>query len=93
MKNFFQDLKQKEGFKSVCASILCILAGILVGFVVMMILSLFNDRIGLKNAFQGLGILLGGPFSSGTAKYIITNLGYKEHIRYQRVFQMEMMLI
>ena len=75
MKNFFQNLKQKEGFKSVCASILCILAGILVGFVVMVILSFFNDRIGIGNAFYGLTILLGGPFSSGTAKYIITNLG------------------
>ena len=75
MKDFFQNLKQKEGFKSVCASILCILAGILVGFVVMVILSFFNDRIGIGNAFYGLTILLGGPFSSGTAKYIITNLG------------------
>ena len=72
MKDFFQNLRQKEGFKSVCASILCILAGILVGFVVMLILSAFNAR---GRAFYGLRILLGGPFSSGYAMYIITNLG------------------
>ena len=72
MKNFFQNLRQKEGFKSVLASILCILAGILVGFVIMIILSIFNER---GRAFYGLRILLGGPFSSGYAMYIITNLG------------------
>ena len=75
MKTKFQSLREKKGFQSVCASVLCILAGILVGFVVMVLLSFFNDRISIGDAFSGLLILLGGPFSSGTAKYIITNLG------------------
>ena len=34
-----------------------------------------NERTSVGDAFYGLSILLGGPFSSGTAKYIITNLG------------------
>lgn len=54
---------------------LCILAGILVGFIVMVILSLTSNNLTLGDAFYGLKILLGGPFSSGSAKYIITNLG------------------
>ncbi len=68
-------LTEKQGFKSVRASILCILAGLLVGFVVMVILSFVNDWITIGDAFHGLAILLGGPFSSGTAQYIVTNLG------------------
>ena len=32
-------LTEKQGFKSVRASILCILAGLVVGFIVMVILS------------------------------------------------------
>ena len=71
----FRKLIGKSGFKSVISSILCIIAGIIVGFVVMIILSLFNDKINIGDAFYGLRIILGGPFSSGTAKYIITNLG------------------
>ena len=68
-------LTEKQGFKSVRASILCILAGLIVGFVVMVILSFFNDWITIGDAFYGLTILLGGPFSSGTAQYIRTNIG------------------
>ena len=75
MKNFFKTLGRKEGFRSVLASVLCILAGLLVGFVVMLILSLTSDRLNISDAFYGLTILLGGPFSSGSARYIITNLG------------------
>ena len=68
-------LTEKQGFKSVRASILCILAGLVVGFIVMVILSFFNDWITVGDAFYGLTILLGGPFSSGTAQYIRTNIG------------------
>ncbi|MBQ6550778.1 MAG: ABC transporter permease [Lachnospiraceae bacterium] len=75
MADFFRNLRNKEGFKSVISSILCILAGILVGFIVMVILALTNENLRVGDAFYGLSILLGGPFSSGTAMYIRTNLG------------------
>ena len=75
MKTFFKHLGQSAGFKSVLSSVLCILAGILVGFVVMLILALTSSRLTLGDAFYGLTILLGGPFSSGSAQYIVTNLG------------------
>ena len=71
MSKFFA----KEGVKSVLASILCIIAGLLIGLLVMIILSFFNNMISIGDAFHGLMILLGGPFSSGTAQYIVTNLG------------------
>ena len=68
-------VKLKPGLKSVIASVLCIIAGILVGFLVMILLAVVNERTSIGNAFVGLLILLGGPFSSGRAAYIITNLG------------------
>lgn len=71
MNNFFK----KEGVKSVISSILCILAGILLGFIIMVVLALVNDRTTIADAFKGLGILLAGPFSSGNAAYIVTNVG------------------
>lgn len=71
MNNFFK----KEGVKSVVSSILCILAGILLGFIIMVVLALINDRTTIADAFKGLGILLAGPFSSGNAAYIVTNVG------------------
>ncbi|MBR5339354.1 MAG: ABC transporter permease [Lachnospiraceae bacterium] len=74
-ENFFSKLRQKAGFKSVASSILCIVAGLLIGLVVMIILSFVNERTSIGDAFYGLSILLGGPFSSGSAAYIVTNLG------------------
>ena len=74
-ENFFSKLVKKAGFKSVLSSVLCIVAGLLIGLVVMIILSVINPMTSVGNAFQGLSIILGGPFSSGTAAYINTNLG------------------
>lgn len=71
MNNFFK----KEGVKSILSSVLCILAGILLGFLIMIGLSLFNERTTIESAFKGLGILLAGPFSSGNSAYIMTNVG------------------
>ncbi|MBQ6036307.1 MAG: ABC transporter permease [Lachnospiraceae bacterium] len=75
MKNFFSNLREKAGFKSVVSSVLCIIAGLVVGLLVMILLSIVNERTSISNAFYGLLILLGGPFSSGSGTYIITNLG------------------
>ncbi|MBQ7246739.1 MAG: ABC transporter permease [Lachnospiraceae bacterium] len=66
---------KKEGVKSVISSVLCILAGVLLGFIIMVLLALFNDRTSIGDAVKGLGILLAGPFSSGNAAYIVTNVG------------------
>lgn len=71
MKGFFR----KKGVQSVLSSVMCIVAGILVGFIVMVILSLFDSRLSPLNAINGLGIILGGPFSSGNMAYVVTNVG------------------
>ncbi len=70
-----KDILEKEGTKSVIASIVSILAGVLVGFIAMLVIAAISPDISIGNAFKGLGIILMGPFSSGSAKYIITNFG------------------
>lgn len=59
-------LYRKDSTKSILSSLLCILGGLLVGFVVLFVLALFNKDISIGDAFLGLGIVLSGPFSSGS---------------------------
>lgn len=66
---------KKPGAKSIISSVLCILAGVVVGFIVMLIIAAASPDISAADAFRGLGIILGGPFSSGTAKYVNMNFG------------------
>lgn len=63
MKN--KNKKSSERLKSLSASLLCIFGGIFVGFVVLVLLSVFNPRIGFAEAVRGILIVLGGPFSGG----------------------------
>ena len=63
MKN--KNKKSSAGLKSLSASLLCIFGGIFVGFVVLVLLSVFNPRIGFAEAVRGILIILGGPFSGG----------------------------
>ena len=63
MKN--KNKKSSAGLKSLSASLLCIFGGIFVGFLVLVLLSVFNPRIGFAEAVRGILIILGGPFSGG----------------------------
>ena len=75
MKNKIKAFFAKEGTKSVLSSLLCIAAGIFVGWLVLLILALTSDKIPVSHAFKGLGIILAGPFASGGAKNIAFVLG------------------
>ena len=63
MKN--KNKKSSVGLKSLSASLLCIFGGIFVGFLVLVLLSVFNPRIGFAEAVRGILIVLSGPFSGG----------------------------
>ena len=65
---------KKPGARSVVTSLVSIFAGLIVGFIFMIIIALTNENITIGNAFQGLGILLAGPFT-GTANFVLTNFG------------------
>ena len=65
----------KDGTRSVIASVICILGGILVGFVVLLLLAVFVEDISVSDAFVGLVTILGGPFSSGSFSSSLFQLG------------------
>ena len=52
-------------FKQIISSLLCILGGVLVGFIVLLLMAAFTENISLAEAFKGIRIILGGPFTSG----------------------------
>jgi simple sugar transport system permease protein len=59
----------------VLSSLICIAAGIFVGWLVLLILALVSDKIPVSHAFKGLAIILAGPFASGGGKNIAFVLG------------------
>lgn len=65
---------KRPGTKSIIASLVSILAGLVVGFIFMVIIALASEDIELYDAFDGLGILLAGPFT-GTSNFVLTNFG------------------
>ena len=75
MTNKLNSFVSSAGIKSVISSLLCIIAGILVGWLVLLILALTSDKIPLSDAFRGLTIILAGPFASGGSRNITFVLG------------------
>ena len=75
MKNKLKALLRSEGAKTVISSLLCIVAGIFVGWLVLLILALTSDKIPTSDAFRGLAIILAGPFASGGSRNIAFVLG------------------
>ena len=66
---------QHEGVRSILASLICILGGLLVGFLVLLLLALFAEDISLGEAFSGIVIVLGGPFSGGSMHDVLFQMG------------------
>ena len=66
---------QKEGVRSVIASLICILGGVLVGFIVLAILAAVNSKIPFSQAFVGIFTVLSGPFSAGDSSLVVKELG------------------
>ena len=58
-------LLQKEGTKSVMASLIAILIGLAVGAVIILIVGIFNPSLGIKGALEGVQLVFGGLFSTG----------------------------
>ena len=61
----FLTFYKKEGTKSVLSSLICIVAGIFIGWLVLLIIALSSKDVPDSHAFRALGIILAGPFASG----------------------------
>jgi len=58
-------LLQREGMKSVLASLISIVIGLAAGALVILIVGLTNANLGLKSAWEGIQLVFMGIFSTG----------------------------
>ena len=73
--NFLKKIFKNDAVQSIVSSIISILIGVLVGFIAMLIITFINEGNSVKDAIQGVKIILSGPFSSTVTKYMLTNTG------------------
>ena len=59
------DLLHREGTRSVLASLLSIIIGLLAGAVVIFVVGVGNANLGIKNAWDGIRLVVAGIFSTG----------------------------
>jgi len=71
------ETKEKRPLKleGLSSALVCIACGILVGFIILVLLAAFTPSIPLAEAFSGIGIILGGPFASGSGSDILAGIG------------------
>ena len=65
MNGGLSKLWQKDGTKSVLASLISILIGMAVGGVIILVVGLGNENLGLAGAWEGIRLVFGGLFSTG----------------------------
>ena len=65
MNGGLSKLWQKDGTKSVLASLISILIGMAVGGVIILVVGLGNKNLGLSGAWEGIRLVFGGLFSTG----------------------------
>ena len=74
-KKSFSAFLRSGGVGSVIASLICILGGLLVGFLVLILLAVFTKDISFSEAFKGIVTVLGGPFSGGSKDNVLFQFG------------------
>ena len=73
--NFLKKFFKNDAVQSIVSSIISILIGVFVGFLAMLVITFINEGNSIKDAIQGVKIILSGPFSSTVTKYMLTNTG------------------
>lgn len=65
MKEKLGNLYAKDGTKKVFSSLISILAGLLVGAILVVVVGIFNDKISSTGIWEGVRIIFAGIFSTG----------------------------
>ena len=60
MKNQGRTLLQKDGTKTVLASLLSIVIGLAVGSILVLVVGLFSDNLGMVSAWEGIRLIFFG---------------------------------
>ncbi|MBQ7688453.1 MAG: ABC transporter permease [Clostridia bacterium] len=66
---------RKPAIQSIISSLICILGGLLVGFLVLFFMAVFSKDIPISEAFRGLKIVLSGPAAAGNPRDILFTCG------------------
>ena len=81
MKQKLSNLWGKDGTKSVLASLISILIGMVVGALIIIIVGAANPSLGLNSAWEGIRLVFGGLFSTGRDAAGTLTFGFKMCIR------------
>lgn len=65
MSNPCRTLWEKQGTKAVLASVISILFGLIVGSLIVLIVGIFDPKMSLSAAWDGIRLIFGGLFSTG----------------------------
>lgn len=67
----FRNFMNKNGTKSLLATLISILIGLVVGSLLMLIVGLFDEKLGLKEAWTGIRLIFLSLFASGSKAGIV----------------------
>ena len=76
MKNQGKTLLQKEGTRTVLASLISIVIGLAVGSVLVLVVGLFSSNLGLASAWEGIRLIFLGLFSTGRNQAGVLTWGF-----------------
>jgi len=71
---------KKNGTRSVLATILSILIGLIAGAILVLIVGLTSSEIGLKGAWEGISLIVAGTFSTGRDAVGALSFGFNPQI-------------
>ena len=74
------DFLKKNGTRSVLATIISILIGLVAGAILVLIVGLTSSEIGLKGAWEGISLLIAGTFSTGRDAVGALSFGFNPQI-------------
>ncbi len=66
---------REPGVAEVISSLICILGGLFVGFIVLLLISLFNKDLTIFDSVKGIFTVLKGPFGAGNFKDVLFQIG------------------
>ena len=76
MKEQGGSLLQKEGTRTVLASLISIVIGLVVGSILVLVVGLFSSNLGLTSAWEGIRLIFLGLFSTGRDQMGVLTWGF-----------------
>ena len=75
-----KELLKKNGTRSVLATVISILVGLIAGSILILIVGLSSSEIGLSGAWEGIRLIMAGTFSTGRTASGALSFGFNPQI-------------